>query len=281
MSKYVLVAGRLSDTASLRLAIDCLSSWSACIPYRELAAPIAGESEEAVGEAIQDLYCQLEDTTWPLTRPGGNRELLRFGDRLKMSTQRIPELQRRIVATGELPDSILRRIFDFRPELAIQPTLKGNSVVFEVDAEKLSEYQKLADDIEFEEAKKPPAEGEGVQWTWQEVDSEMRKLLAADPDGFSKLSPRKIAKAIGCNYSLLRKVVERERKEFWSKVFENTRHERAALPAVSSLTDKVAESIGEHDEELARLIAEQTKEFEESPLVSTESRRGRIANRRR
>ena len=83
-------------------------------------------------------------------------------------------------------------------------------------------------------------------------------------------SERTLAKAIGCSTGLVHRLPA---WQAWRKKQNKPKHNSApkAIPA----TSKVLGAVGNEDPELKHLIAEQTRNFEESPLVPTNPREGR------
>lgn len=110
--------------------------------------------------------------------------------------------------------------------------------------------------------KRPPADGAAKKPTKEEANQLGMELLR-DPQ-YQKIKP--FAKAIGrstgwCSELPIWRAFQAEKK-------------RGRVPKAISLTDGILSEKGSRDPELERLIAEQSVDFEESPLVAP-TRRGR------
>lgn len=115
-------------------------------------------------------------------------------------------------------------------------------------------------------------------WTWQLVVERIRKLLGESPERAS-LSHEKWAVLIGCKVGLVRKAFLKD--SLLGDVKARYANQKSTGPVAVTFTEKMEATIGEPDEQLQALIAEQTADINQDMLsrVSGSNRPQKIRQR--
>ena len=123
--------------------------------------------------------------------------------------------------------------------------------------------------LEFSRACESPAikapkaqkETQGRGMSVAEAHRQAMNLAKKDPS-FVRGGVREWAKEIGCSTDTVHKT------PFWNKTMEKTGRGRGkgAIPTICSLTQQLEAELGEEDEELKRVMEDQEKDYEPSPL---------------